>query len=273
MYLIEFFILILFFYVSVVLEKQEELSPKLVNIFSVIFCIVAMTGLVGIEIANDIATFFPLALMLIPTLFIFRYKTYRLLMTLLEAVFIIAEITQKSQDVWRINVYTSLVALFFYSIIAFSTSRKRVNDAKEMDRQWRKSAHNIYDLDGTRGTLNKEVTDYLMNKQSKTLCAICTIDIVKFSNVNVKFGRDYGDQVLATIGRILKYAFRVGDVVGRAGGDEFTVFLKEISSVEKLQEKKREIKEKLEEITYPDGQKLQCRIQISVYEKEYEIEQ
>lgn len=271
-YLIEFCILILSFYTSVVLEKQKDVSQKVVNRISVGFCAIAMTGLIGIELVNKVATFFPLALIIIPTLFIFRSLTYVILIGVLETIFVVAEVTQKSQEVWRNNVYISLVAIIFSSIVAFSVSHKRVNDAKEMDRLWKQSARNLYGMDGTRGTLSKEVTGYLMNKNINTICALYTVNIIGLFEVKAKYGRDYGDEILASIGRILKYSFRVGDVVGFVGDYEFTVFLKEISDLEFLEAKKQEVQKKLEQITYPDGEKLQYRIKISVYEKECEIE-
>ena len=63
-------------------------------------------------------------------------------------------------------------------------------------------------------------------------CALMMIDADRFKNVNDTFGHIAGDRVLATIGRLMQSTFKGSDVVGRVGGDEFAVFLRDIGSEE-----------------------------------------
>ena len=53
------------------------------------------------------------------------------------------------------------------------------------------------------------------------------IDVDNFKMVNDLNGHVIGDEVLKAFGTLLKESFAVDDIVGRAGGDEFIVFVKE----------------------------------------------
>ena len=54
------------------------------------------------------------------------------------------------------------------------------------------------------------------------------IDIDNFKKVNDTMGHAFGDTLLKTLGKEIRAEFRVTDIVGRTGGDEFMIFLKDI---------------------------------------------
>mgnify|MGYP003290146168 CR=1 FL=1 len=55
--------------------------------------------------------------------------------------------------------------------------------------------------------------------------AILLLDIDKFKNVNDTYGHLYGDTVIVGMAEVLQKVFHEKGMVGRFGGDEFTVFL------------------------------------------------
>ena len=69
------------------------------------------------------------------------------------------------------------------------------------------------------------------------------MDIDSFKEVNDTYGHVAGDQVLQKVGELLKYQFRVGDILGRIGGDEFVVFMKNVDSPDHIIAKVREVAE------------------------------
>lgn len=56
------------------------------------------------------------------------------------------------------------------------------------------------------------------------------IDLDNYKLINDTFGHDYGDQVLMDVAAILDQRFRSSDIVGRLGGDEFIVLLRDVKS-------------------------------------------
>lgn len=64
-------------------------------------------------------------------------------------------------------------------------------------------------------------------------CAI--LDIDHFRNVNDTYGHDVGDQVIKGVATILKKDAREGEIVARYGGDEFSMWIKNMNSAEMLE--------------------------------------
>lgn len=66
------------------------------------------------------------------------------------------------------------------------------------------------------------------------------IDIDNFKRINDTFGHTVGDTVILDIARLIKEHFRETDIVGRVGGDEFLVFMKN-TTLEDAVEKARQL--------------------------------
>jgi diguanylate cyclase (GGDEF)-like protein len=58
--------------------------------------------------------------------------------------------------------------------------------------------------------------------------AIMVLDVDNFKDINDKFGHHYGDYVLTQTVQNLKGLLRHNDFIGRIGGDEFVVFMRNI---------------------------------------------
>ena len=61
------------------------------------------------------------------------------------------------------------------------------------------------------------------------------IDIDEFKSINDRYGHLHGDLVLKNISATIKGLFRNSDIVGRVGGDEFIVFMRDCPRAEDLQ--------------------------------------
>lgn len=70
--------------------------------------------------------------------------------------------------------------------------------------------------------LSQEIS--IAKRQNKALCAMM-IDIDFFKNVNDTYGHAIGDEVLRTVGKIIKQTLRESDIPARYGGEEFAVLL------------------------------------------------
>jgi len=97
----------------------------------------------------------------------------------------------------------------------------------------RDSLTNLYN----KGTTNQLIEDYIHNEGKDGNHAFFIIDIDDFKSINDNLGHLVGDTVLSNISSKISTIFRDDDVVGRIGGDEFIVFLKNISSEELIRKK------------------------------------
>ena len=76
----------------------------------------------------------------------------------------------------------------------------------------------------------QKITEYINTVGNSSLCMMCVLDIDNFKKINDTMGHAFGDEVIATLGKKIKAEFRVSDIVGRIGGDEFVIFLKDLKS-------------------------------------------
>ena len=82
--------------------------------------------------------------------------------------------------------------------------------------------------------VQKEVTRYIEENPNK--CSVLfLIDIDNFKGINDNFGHTFGDTVIMDMAKLIQSQFRMNDIVGRVGGDEFLVFMKN-TTVEKAEE-------------------------------------
>jgi diguanylate cyclase (GGDEF)-like protein len=65
--------------------------------------------------------------------------------------------------------------------------------------------------------------------------AVCVLDLDRFKVVNDSLGHSAGDELLKLVGRRLLSTTRADDVVARAGGDEFLLLLRDVSSREEVE--------------------------------------
>ena len=88
-----------------------------------------------------------------------------------------------------------------------------------------------------KASAQQAVTEYLEGRSGTALAALLMLDLDNFKSVNDTHGHLYGDAVLTQVGTTLRSLFRSHDVIGRIGGDEFMIFLKDVPSREMVAER------------------------------------
>ncbi|WP_434444002.1 sensor domain-containing protein [Lentzea sp. E54] len=105
------------------------------------------------------------------------------------------------------------------TVVSFTdiTERRRIDSRLEHE-----ATH-----DALTGLCNRTVTINRLSPPARAhrsgLTAVLFIDLDKFKVINDSLGHSTGDEVLRVVGARLSQSSRRGDVVGRLGGDEFTV--------------------------------------------------
>ncbi|WP_294147835.1 EAL domain-containing protein [uncultured Clostridium sp.] len=117
-----------------------------------------------------------------------------------------------------------------------------------------------------RKETEKRIRQFLAGKPELN-CALFMVDMDNFKQINDTKGHMVGDVVLTEAAAAMKSLMRSTDIVGRIGGDEFTVFMKNIPS-KKAAEKKAErladiFRHLFENEKY--SVRLSCSIGVAVY--------
>jgi|GEM_PF-2686539 len=101
--------------------------------------------------------------------------------------------------------------------------------------------------DPLTGLFNKTTTEVLINSNLNLenlggeKNALMIVDVDNFKDINDRLGHFYGDLVLKQLAEGLQELFSPEDVVGRIGGDEFFIFLRDYGSTKGLRKKAEEI--------------------------------
>ncbi|MEG1568531.1 MAG: diguanylate cyclase [Oscillospiraceae bacterium] len=100
--------------------------------------------------------------------------------------------------------------------------------------------------------------------------AFIMLDIDNFKTVNDTMGHKFGDHVIMELANELKAQFRDTDIVGRIGGDEFAVLVKNIESSDELLQKLGRMCKRLSDKDVGDGQvyHVSCSIGVAFYKKD-----
>ena len=80
---------------------------------------------------------------------------------------------------------------------------------------------------GNKLATERRIKEYMADYPD-SLAVMFVLDIDNFKKINDTMGHAFGDEVLRELGRQIGVNFRVTDIIGRTGGDEFTIFLKNL---------------------------------------------
>lgn len=134
------------------------------------------------------------------------------------------ESASTTQMFWRIVI----LILVFVAILMVISIMNAANYRKS-NRELREQAETdlLTDLYNKVATETK-IKDYLANEGKNKKSIMFVLDIDNFKKINDTMGHAFGDEVLSTLGHQLKSEFRINDIIGRTGGDEFIIFLKDL---------------------------------------------
>lgn len=122
---------------------------------------------------------------------------------------------------------------------------------RDIDARKREELHlqNQLRSDPLTGALNRSAfiaqADDVFAEGTNGKHALIILDVDHFKQVNDCFGHGYGDRVLIRVAETLRAALRADDLVGRLGGDEFLVLLRNVSKKEILETKLNNLRELL----------------------------
>ena len=191
-------------------------------------------------------------------------------------------VARRTRGQWFLWLFSAFIFLATYMIARSLRGREKFYDAlKNADLENRKLILELEDQrrhaielashDALTGLPNRRLflemgqSHLSRAKRSRKHYGLMYIDLDRFKNINDTLGHHVGDLLLQTVATRLQSALRESDVIARMGGDEFTVLLNELDSVEDMMLVARKIIESINRpCTNLDGHDIQVSPSIGI---------
>lgn len=180
--------------------------------------------------------------------------------------YVVSEEDAKASYVFITHYELLLGLAFLAGVGALLLTMQRLN-ARDRRRLMQKAEE-----DPLTGLLNKEstarsITDWLNEERCKGFQVLLMVDLDHFKEINDTYGHATGDLVLKKAAQVLRGVFRETDIVGRVGGDEFMVFLKNVGNPEVVQRLMSTLNSRIRAVTVDDlpEETLSCSIGAAFY--------
>lgn len=204
--------------------KEDSLAAQLV-IYLSISVLFLFGGFLAQNRPDSNTTTFIVFLLITPMFMIDKPFFMTIELVVASTVFLIWMYGVKPYDVWHadmVNVVVFTIVGAFLNIIANSIRirefvlTRKINIQKDTD-----------DMTGlkNKGCLTREIDEFLAD-DSANKGTLFILDVDRFKSINDTYGHDIGDSVISQLGNLLRGMFSKDDIVGRFGGDEFIVFIK-----------------------------------------------
>ena len=190
-----------------------------------------------------------------------------------STVFLLWMHEAKDDAIWQqdfVNVTIFTIIGIFLNIIANSIRIREFILTREINIQ--KDTDDMTGLKN-KGALTREINNFLADT-SMNKGLMFMLDIDRFKAINDTYGHDIGDNVIVQLGNYLGSRVSDNEILGRFGGDEFILVIKntdDVASARKLADEI--IKGASEQIIVPGSQeKISLSIGIAIYkgiEKNY----
>lgn len=137
-----------------------------------------------------------------------------------------------------------LIAVFFIFlciVVGINIVSKLYNVRKQKQLEEKADTDLLTGLNNKLATERKIKEFIAKNPDAQSMMFI--LDIDNFKKINDTLGHAFGDEVLRSLGQQIGALFRATDIVGRAGGDEFIVFLKNITEAESVRKEAKKVED------------------------------
>ncbi|MEG0077837.1 MAG: GGDEF domain-containing protein [Anaerorhabdus sp.] len=154
----------------------------------------------------------------------------------------------------------------YYEVLSVVFDNKRIIISKNINLETK--AINLLKAAALQDPLtslyNRKAIEDLINQElsESDFGVFFLIDIDNFKSVNDQHGHLYGDELINGVVKIICKSFRDSDVIGRIGGDEFVIFVKNWGNTKEVHQKGNRLAKVLRVKQRLD---ISCSIGISMY--------
>ena len=132
-----------------------------------------------------------------------------------------------------------VIAVFFCVVMVINIVGKIRSNEKKKELEDKADTDLLTGLNNKLAT-ERKIKDYMAKNPDKQ-CMMFMIDVDNFKKINDTMGHAFGDEVLRSLGIQIGAIFRASDIIGRVGGDEFMVFLKDVATEEAILKEARKM--------------------------------
>lgn len=224
------------FFAVVWFRAREPDRPSAINRLLFLFSALVMAPVTisgTLVFRESSALLWPLMLLCAGQFFILPPRPYFLFIGLCSGVFLVLSGLFKPAAVFRLDLISTVVAggIVLISYGTLLECRVRAAEARAKLRK-------MCSLDPLTGTLSKPAFEYEFDEfrrvhKKDVPYALAVIDLDNFRGINERFGHRMGDHVLVAFSMLLRgFLADLADsaMIGRYGGDEFVVLLRQVSS-------------------------------------------
>ena len=248
--------------------KKDSLVAQLFCYLSISLLFVFGALITQNKPENPATTF--IALLLICPMFMIDKPYFMAIeLTAASSVYLVWMYFVKPELVWKtdvVNIIVYTVVGILLHVISSSIRIKEFVLSRKLAVQ-----KDTDDLTGlkNKGAITREINEYLAD-ETKNKGILFILDIDHFKAVNDTYGHDVGDSVINQLGAFLSSVFTKDEIVGRFGGDEFIVFIKDTDAVTLAESSANVIAEGVaEHVLVPDGkQTISVGMGIAIYRGE-----
>ena len=248
------------------IKKKDALWPQFV-----IYLSISVLFLFGCFITSnkpDVPAITFIAFLVITPMFMIDRPFFMSLELIIAAtVYLVWMYFIKEPAVFKMDIANIIIFTFvgiFIHIIANSIRIKEFMLIKIINTQ--KDTDELTGLKN-KAALTREIGEFVeRSDENKGLFFV--LDINYFKQINDTYGHDEGDIILNKLGKYFKEKFDGGEIVGRFGGDEFIIFIKDTDDAEYAKKIALEVCQEVEDaITLPNGKDyLTISIGVAIYQ-------
>lgn len=96
-----------------------------------------------------------------------------------------------------------------------------------------------------RAAFEKTIEEHLLQESLRLPGTLLLIDVDNFKNFNDSYGHIVGDAVLKYLSRVMRDVFRSDDILCRWGGDEFIIFMRNVTETRNIASRIERLRSKM----------------------------